>query len=319
MKIKNSLILALNCCALSLFASENVENAPMINAAPENLVSLPVEQHYQLACEAFNNNNWPEAARNFYIVSSNFPETSFGQDAAFYLAISYYHLGEFDLANDCLNNYLKDHRNPHYFLESMQYKVAIAEQFRMGAKRHYFGTKYMPKWGSGSDLALELYNEVIAAMPSHEMAAQALFSKGCLQWDLKSYNDSIESFQMVIRRFPKNELAPESYLFINKIYLEKCKRELQNSDLLALAQINLRRFKEDFPKEDRLVEAEADVMAIKEMYAKGLYETGQFYERISQPVAASLYYKKAMHDFPDTQIASICKVRVVVLNPDSQI
>lgn len=283
----------------------------------DDIATLSVEEHYNRACAAFNSGNWPEAARQFFIVSLNFPDTTYGHDALFYQGIADYHLEEYDIANRKFREYLNCQSNPKYFLESMEYKLAIAEQFRCGAKKHMFGTKYMPKWATGRTLALDIYDEVIAAMPSHELAAQALFSKGCLLWDLQEYGDSVEAFQTVIRRFPKHEYAPESYLFINKIYFAQAKIEFQNSDFLALAKINLRRFNESFPQEERLKEAEEDVLAIKEVYAKGLYDTGKFYEKISQPNAAAIYYKKALNDFPETTVSLYCKERLNEISPEA--
>lgn len=264
-----------------------------------------------------NVNNWKEAAKHFHVVSYNFPHTSYGQDAFYYLGIANYYLQEYEFANENFNQYLKCQSNPRFFQEAIEYKFYVAEQFRGGAKRHYFGTKQLPKWADGKSMALDIYDEVVAAMPSHEMAAQALFAKGCLLCKLREHRDSIDAFQMVIRRFPKHELSPESYILINKIYLVLSRKEYQNSDLLALAEINLRRFKSDFPREERIAESEADVLAIKEIYAKGLYETGQFYEKCQRPNASVLYYQKAMVDFPDTSIAQKCRNRLSRLCPSA--
>ena len=121
-----------------------------------------------------------------------------------------------------------------------------------------------------------VYDEVIAAMPCNEIAAQALISKACLLWKLREYRSAIESFNLVIRRFPKHPLASDSYVMISKVYLEQCRNEPRNPDLLALAQINLRKFTREFPREERLNEVENDLIEIKEINADGLYQTGQF-------------------------------------------
>ena len=281
------------------------------------LFGNPAEEYYNQACIAFNSGDWPEASRNFCIVSQNFPDTSYAHESFFYEGICDYHLEDYDFANQKLNNYLKCQSNPKYFLEAMDYKLAIAEKFRCGAKKRVLDTAYMPKWFTGKTLALEIYDEIIAAMPNHEMAAQALFSKGCLQWDLREYSDAVESFQTLVRRFPKHEYSPECYLFINKIYLAQSKLEFQNSDFVARAEINLRRFREVFPQEERITEAEQDVLEIKEVYAKGLYDTGKFYEKMQKPTAAVIYYKKAINDFPETNIANCCKDRLLEICPES--
>lgn len=298
---------------MPLEASRKVIDGRLIQE--DNVAEMPPHEHFRLGKEALDHQNWEVAANQFHVIASNFPHSTYGQDANYYLGVALYNLSEFDLANDSLNQYLSCQTNPRFFQEAVEYKFFVAEQFRCGARRHFLGTKQLPKWASGKKMAIDIYDEVIAALPSHEIAAKALFSKACLLWHQNDYRDSVEAFQTVIRRFPKHELAPESYLLVNKIYLEQCQREYQNPDLLAFSQINLRRFEEDFPREERLVEARRDVLTIKEKYAKGLYDIGQFYERVYQPNAAVIYYQKAMLDFPDTTISQICRNRLSRLCP----
>jgi outer membrane protein assembly factor BamD (BamD/ComL family) len=151
------------------------------------------------------------------------------------------------------------------------------------------------------------------------LAAKALYSKGSLQWDEKQYRQSVDSFQMLIKRFPKHELAPESYVAISKIFVEQSGTEFQNPDILAFAQINLRKFKSDFPREERLGEVENDLLSIKEYFAKNLYDTGQFYERTDKPRAAAIYYQNAIQQFPETQIAQKCQSRLEKLKVANQV
>ena len=159
-----------------------------------------------------------------------------------------------------------------HFQDAIQYKFAIAEKLANGSKTRLLGTKHMPKWGSGRTLSVKVYDEVVAALPSNDLAARALFSKACILWDHKEYRPAIENFQLVIKRFPKHELVPESYVSISKIFVEQSFNEFQNPDILTFTEINLRRFKLDFPREERIAEVEKDIATIKEYYAQGLYD-----------------------------------------------
>lgn len=171
--------------------------------------------------------------------------------------------------------------------------------------------------GLGRTLALKIYDEVIAALPSNDLAARALYAKGCLHWQIKEYRRAIEDFQLVIRRFPKHELAPESYVAISSIFVDQSQTEFQNPDILSFAEINLRRFKQEFPREQRIVDVEQDLASIKEFYAQGLYDTGRFYERIHKPCASIIYYKNAIKQFPDTNVAKCARERLNILMPCS--
>lgn len=276
--------------------------------------TMPVEQHFQAGIEASDSCEWREAVRQFRIVTCAFPSSSYAADSFFYLGVAEYNLEEYDIANNAFNSYLKSQNNPQFFQEAVEYKYSIADKFVSGARRRINGSKKLPKWLSGQSMASEIYDEVIAAMPCHEIAAQALYSKGCLLWTLKNYRDAVDSFQMVIKRFPKHELAPESYLAISGVYVEQSAIEFQNPDVLAFADINYNRFKQEFPREERLEQVEQDVLTIKEQYANGLYETGLFYERKEQPWASVIYYQNAVLQFPETDVAKRCQERLDVLD-----
>ncbi len=272
--------------------------------------TMSLEDHYNAGVEAFCNNEWYTAARQFGIASANFPLSPYGQLAAFYQGVSNYNMTEYDLADQAFSAYLEGKSNPELFELAIEYKFSIAEQFRHGARRRLLGTRQLPKWASAYTNAIKIYEEIIAVVPSSEIAVQSLFSKALMHWSERQYNEAVESFQMIIRRFPKHELTPESYLMINRVYLDQAKWEFQNSDLLAFAEINARRFALAFPREERLEEAERGVLEIKEVYARGLFETGLFYHKIGYPKAAILYFRTTIMQFPDTEVANLCRTSV---------
>lgn len=290
-----------------------VRNGWFVDA--NEVATLSVQEHYNKAVRCYEKEDWREAARQFAIVTANFPLSPFAQESYLFQGIAYYNLCEYEHANNALTEYIKVQSNPRYFEEAVYYKFAIAEKLESGEKRRLLGMKKLPKWASGHGLAIEIYDDVIAAMPCHEIAAFALVSKGYLLWKTKDYCGAVESFQLVIRRFPKHELAPECYFLISKCYRDQAFYEFQNPDILALAQINYRKYARDFPREERLCMVEEDICAIKEIYAQGLYNTGEFYERTFKPRAAIIYYHNAIHQFPDTCVAEMCREKLRCIDP----
>jgi len=278
-----------------------------------DLATLSLDEHYNLGAQAMQCQRWSDAANQFRIVTLNFPNSPLGQESYFWLGVAYYNLKELDFANDAFSSYLRAQNTPQYFEETIYYKYDIADQFRCGAKKRLFGTKQLPKWAPAYALAIEIFDEVIAAVPCHDLAAKALYIKGYLLWQDNDFRGSVDVFVQLIRRFPKHELAPESYLSITNIYLEQSQIEFQNPDLLGLAEINVRRFEQDFPGDEKVEQARINLQTIKETYARGLFETGQFYERTDKPWAAVIYYKRATAQFPDTNIAQCCYRRLNTL------
>lgn len=283
-----------------------------------NLVAtLPVQEHFELGTKALEKSDWKEASKQFRIVTGNFPRSNYAQDAFFYLGVAEFNLEEYDFANEAFSDYINAKNNPKHFQEAIEYKFKIAQNLATGSRRRLLGTRRLPKWASGRTLALKIYDEVIASLSSHELAAQAIFAKGYLHWELQHYRPAIEDFQLLIKRFPKNELVPDAYVNISHIYLEMSSTELQNPDILNFAEMNLRKFRNAFPRDERIAAAEQDLEDIKETYAFGLYETGKFYERTSKPGASVIYYKNTLKQFPDTEVAKSAQQRIQKLSPES--
>lgn len=282
-------------------------------ASTDTVPVYSAETHYSMGCEAVKLENWEEAASHFNIILCNFPNESFSHEAHFFLGVIYFYQGEYEEANEALTAYLNGKGSTRNFEEAIFYKLQIADKFRCGERRRCFGTKMLPKWAEGRSLALEIYEEVITALPCHDYAAISLYAKGYMLWEDQDYRGSVEAFQVLIRRFPKHELAPSAYFSICVVYLDQAEAEFHNADILALAEINLKKFQRDFPKDESLEEAKEAVQSIKESFATGLWETGQFYERTERPAAAAIYYANAIREFPDTSIASCCRSRLSVL------
>ncbi len=297
----------------SLEAAFTVKNGKFVRV--ENVPTMSLEEHYNLGKRAYERGEWKEAIKNFRIVTFNSPSGIYGKEAFYPLAISYYNVREYEFANTAFSSYLENNTNPPFFDSCIEYKFDIAEKFRCGTKRRPFGTKQMPKVLAGDDLAIDIYEEVIAAMPSNEMAARALYSKGFLLWKAQAFDESVAAFQMLIKRFPKHEFAPECYLIITDVYLDKAKKEMHNPDLIPLAEITYSRFKRDFPRADQLSKAEQNVVRIKEVHAMSFASTGEFYERTKRPGAAVIYYQNAILEYPGTSAAGFSRERLQAIAP----
>jgi tetratricopeptide (TPR) repeat protein len=263
--------------------------------------------------DAYEANDWIEGARQFYLVKAGFPNSTYSQESGFYLGVCYFNMGELDAANDTFSNYLQGKDHPRLFQDAIVYKFLIAEKLRAGARCRILGYKQLPKWSSGHELALTIYDEVVAGLPCQDLAAEAFYSKALLLRSKREYRECIDCLQIAVRRFPKHELAPEYFLLINACYLDQCRLEFQNPDILAFAEINCRRFEIQFPREERLALAQAGILEIKEVYGWGLANTGLFYERIRRPRAEILYYQNAIYQFPDTSAADLSRRRLAIL------
>lgn len=276
----------------------------------EQMATMSVQEHYSAAMDAYQRQDWDQTIHHCLIVIKNFGVTPFAQEAYFYMGVAYFHIEEMQYANRFLTSYLKKQATPKFFEEAIAYKFKIAKEYHLGAKKHILGWDAMPKWVPARDEALKIYDEVITALPHHELAANALFGKAKLLIKEDEFKQSIETFQTLIRRFPKHVLAAESYISIGEVYLLQSQRQYPDQDFLDLAEINLRKFRLDFPGEEKVKTAEKMLLDMKEVYASDLYDTGRFYERTKKPHAAYIYYKRILEKYPETKVCGTVNKRL---------
>jgi len=261
------------------------------------------EGSFGKGCAAFSRKDWKVAVSQYRAFLSAFPHATSAEEARFFLGISYFKLGEYDLSNEAFSCYLKDACAPTHFEETVVYKFAIAEKFRCGAKRRIFGLSRLPQCLSAEKEALELYEEVASILPNSDVAAWSLYHRGCMLGQAGDYRESVEAFHSVIRRFPTHPLALDSYIGISYDYLQESKLEANNPDLLCLAMINLKKFKAEFPDDPKVFIVEKQYCEMEEFYALGFFEMAEFYERTDHMHAAYIYYATTIRQFPGTRAA----------------
>ncbi len=298
---------------LPLIGAYTVKGGKVMNV--EEVATLSVQDHHSLLLEAVQEENHQEVIRQATIIIKNFPDTPFHQESFYFMGSAYFGLQDYDIANQHLSTYLRKQTALQHFRDAIELKFQIAEKFRHGSKKHIGGVELLPKWMPAKDIALKIYDEVISALPNDDLAAKALYGKGVIQCEDEEFTASVETYQTLIRRFPKHPLAPDAYVEITRVYLIQSQEKYPDADYLDLASINLRKFRQDFPMDLRVEEAEKIFGSMQEVFAESFYEIAQFYERAKKPHASILYYSKIIKSFPNTKSAELSKKRLNVLRP----
>lgn len=301
--------------ATSLEAAYTIKDGKLINM--HEIATLSVQEHYSLAKQALELEQWPELIRQSQVIVKNFPGTDFAWDCYFFLGKAYFHVRQLEFANTSFSTYLKQ-PTPKFFEQAIEYKFQIAHFFENGERKPILGMTGMPKWMPAYQEAIEIYDEVIMALPQHDLAVQAMLGKGKLLFKEDEFKESIETFQTLIRRFPKHPLACDSYIAITNVYLKQSKEEYPDPDYLDLAEINAKKFKADFPSHPKIAAVDEMLGEMKELFAGELYKTAQFYERTKKPKAATIYYSKILSKYPGTQISTQSQKRLDVLRPKEE-
>ncbi len=275
---------------------------------------ITVHQYYSKMIDYYQKEDWRRLAWQCQDLIADFPTSPFARESLYYLGVAHMNMSNFAFANQAFSDYLKEELNPKFFDQVIRYKFEIARAFDGGARTHLFGWHRLPKWLPAYEGAIEIYDEVITTLPRDDLTAQSLFYKGALLLRMEEYTKSVESFQTLIRRFPKHPLAVDGYIGVGHAYLTECKQEFPDANKLELAEISLRKFRYHFPSEPRIEEAEGMVLKMKEELAKDLLEIAEFYERTKKPKAAKIYHDTILKRYPETKVALKSEKRLKTLN-----
>ena len=300
------------CFISPIEATYLFKNGHFINV--EEMATFSVEDHFQKGLDALKKQEWDTATTQFRIILLNFEDASLAVESQYFLGVALYEKGELDIANDAFSTYLKKANTPTHLEDVHRYKLSIAQKFAAGHKRHMFGWESMPRWASGKEEAIEIFDEVATALPNHELAAVAILEKAELLRQMEQFSNAIDTYQSAIRRFPRSPHALQAFKGISESYVEAIRLEPQNVDAIALAEINVRECKNHFPQATELSYIEEKLKEMQEIYAKALFETGQLYERMSEPKASALYYHMALTKYPTSSVATACKERLQSLS-----
>lgn len=261
---------------------------------------------------AITEQNWWVVVEYADILSYHFPSSPFAQDAAYIIGEAYLSLNRPFQANEYFSAYLNTQASPRRFEEAINHKFQIAERFAKGEKKPLFND-HGPKWLSAKEDAVEIYEQVIATLPHSELAAKSMLSKAKIQAELEDFRPSLETLDLLIRRFPKHELAAAAYLEKIQVYYLQCQGRSLDPDLLDLANVTLKKFRLVFPREPKIQEAQMTIHKMEEAFAQNLLTTGSFFQKTKKIPAAKIYYKKAIAKYPNTEAANTAKEKLAKL------
>lgn len=307
--MKNKYLL-LSCALLLTLSSGYAKEKKTLKTKEVSFKEKSAYDYYHEISGHFQSKSWDKTILVSKDMLARYKESPFNSEIFYYLGVAYFYIQDFDLSNFYLGKYLKNETTPKFFEEAIECKFNIAEKFYDGSRKHLFGLEKLPKVLPAKEDALDIYDEIITALPRHDLTAKALYKKGVLLLDFEDFKPSVESFEILIRRFPKHYLAADAFLGIQAVYLKQSEKEFPDPDILELAHINIHKFSDSFPGETRLEQARKMLAETEDCFAKELFETGSFYERTNKADAAVLYYANILANYPNSSFAAKAKKNI---------
>lgn len=293
--MKKYLFALLGVC-LSLFATEE-----------EEFSDLKAEYH---------NKEWNKVINQSSQMLTAYPESVFIKEIYFFRAIAYYHKDDPDVANQYLTKFIEMGGSARYMEEALKYKYFIAEKFENGYYGHLFGVSALPRLESMWEMAYQLYDEVIVTLPRNELAAKALFRKAAMYLVDDQFEESIESLNSLIRRFPRSPLAQEAYLQIGKVYKRQVKVLYLDPRCYELAVLNKKKFDMQYPSSKYKLEMEEILNDITDCFAEDIYKSAMYFEKKSHKESAAMYLRSLIQKYPTSKFAILATQKIAAYETD---
>ena len=170
----------------------------------ELLILYPTagKTQFDKAMSYYNDQDYVNAIIEFEKLLNDFPNSTYADDAQYYLALSYKHLYYYNSAILEFENFL-----------SVYTYSAFADdaQFNMG--ECYYAL------GNYSQAQIE-YQKVIDDYPSSDLADDSQYSMSHSYLKLELYSPAIASFQKVVINYPSSEFADDAQFYIGYCYTE---------------------------------------------------------------------------------------------------
>ncbi len=271
------------------------------------------QEYYEQLMQAYQSQDQEAVLRLSKELIHHYPASPLAAEAHYLMGVTFFDRQDLERSNAAFTNYLKESQNLTHFEQAVEYKFRIANLFESGVKKRLFGLNKMPKLIPAKDEALAIYDEVIAAMPRSELAAQSLFHKAGLLVFFEDYKNSIEMYQTLIRRFPKNGLVPQSFCAIGTIYFKQCQDEYPDPALVELAEINLKKFQSEYPGEPLVYEVKEQLTKIQGIFADELIKIGSYFIKKKKYQSAYIYFKTVISRYPDTRYSDQAKEKIALI------
>lgn len=287
------------------------------------LLSLPFvlfaseEEDFTALKKSYEKKAWNSVIKHSAELLKEYPESVFVKEAYFFRAVAYFHKNDPDLANRNLTIFLEKDGSSRYFTEAMNYKYFIAEKFEKGHHGHLFGVSKLPRLESMWDTAYQLYDEVAMTLPRSEIAAKATFRKAGMLREDGDFEESIEAYTGLIRRFPTMPLAQEAYIEIAKVYKKQIKDEYLDPKCYEFALINQKRFLAAYPSSSLKVQMEEIILEIVDLFAEDVYKSALYFEKKDNLESAVMYLKTLVAKYPNSRFAAYATEKIIAFELDS--
>ena len=262
---------------------------------------------YKEAIKLFEEGKYKEAHREFKKVLMHYPDAKEAAEAQYYLASC---LEKMDKPYEAFLEYQKlidSYPNSKRINEVVEREYNIGELFLNREHKKWLG---MSLYDFIDHPSVEIFTKIVAKVPYSEYAPRAQYKLGIILMKLARYDEARSAFQKVIDDYSDSEWSAPAKYQLAIATAKSFPGADYDSSYLKEATDRLDEFIKDHPEAKISSEAEEQLEELKNREAKKQFDIASFYEKQGYYDSASIYYKKVVDIYPDSNhySASLSKI-----------
>ncbi len=274
---------------------------------PAEELEQPLEGVVGQAQELLRDKKYRQAER---LLKKYLKETGPGEpyraQAMLFYADAAFMRSDYGTADKRYNQIISEFPNTREYAISIRRELDIAKVWLGGKKKRVLGILFL----SAQDEAIDILSKIEQLAGGYRIAEVALWTKG----DYYYRTGQFELAEIAFRRLAKDYKSPRYH----KIALNRAAASalasfpgvyFDDTPLLDATQL-YNEYLNEFPNEGKREDIPVILEQIKAKRAQKEFETGRFYRRVRQPVAAAYYFRYVAKTYPDTLWAERSKTEL---------
>jgi outer membrane protein assembly factor BamD len=269
----------------------------------DTAVSAAVDGVYRRAVSAYDHKDYKSALKQFRKMQKEYPMSKHAVRGWEYVAQCENLLGDKYAAFEAYQKIWDNHKDFNKLPTITKNQMTIANDF-FEMKRY--------------KIAIEIYNKILENAPYSDFAASAQYSIANALVKREDYYAAKEEFRKLIKNYPMSQFVDDAAYNLGYVdYLQSVGKDYDQTETTQ-AIIAFRQFIHEFPSSPKVYEAQKYIQKLRNRKAASLFRTGEYYENIRAPKAASISFREVIEQYPDTDYADRARKRIKKIN-DSKV
>ncbi len=241
--------------------------------------------------------NLSAALERYKQVMGKYPNSPSAPEAQFRMAQLYERNREFVKAFESYQAVIDGYRESDYYSEALQgqFRLAVRVQNEYRKEKDE-RVENLPSRA----IASEMFYRLIQTGIYSDVAADAQFYLGVSLEKEGFPEEAIKEHETMIERYPNHKFADDSAFQVGYIQWKELRNQSYDQGALEQVRLDFEYFLAIYPESDKAAEARHILEQVRARIISNLVSTAQLYEKQGKTIAAKVYYKEVLSQYPET-------------------